>query len=125
MHTASRPSASSSKVLALLVEGAHPHGLGAADLVVDAGHRQAPFLTDLLAGSGDDLGVDQGQQGRFVFGDVDDHDAADVHLGGSKTDARRLVHGFRHVGDQLTDFVIHLARRRCAGGAWVGVAENR
>ena len=46
------------------------------------------------------------------FGYINDnHLFVDIDLRRRQTDTRRLVHGFRHVGDQFADAVINLEHR--------------
>jgi len=107
MHTASSPSASNSRVCPSRSEGAHANFLGALDLVVDAGHGEAPFFHLLDAFAREDFGIDQNERLIARLADVDDdHALVHVDLRRSQADARRGVHGFEHVVDQLTQRVI-------------------
>ena len=63
--------------LAVQTQRAHPDVAGAGDRIVDARHREATFLTFAFAGFFQQLGVDQGQQLRLAFGNVD-HDQTHV-----------------------------------------------
>ncbi len=94
--------------LASQVEGLDPDVFGSADLVIDAGHRQAALFAHGLAFFEHDTGVDEGQQAVFLFADIH-HDEPHmlVHLGGGQADARGGIHGFGHIGRQLADGVVH------------------
>lgn len=90
--------------LAVAVECAHPHALGAGHGLVEAGHRETAFFHLLLALARENLGVDQTEGRVAVFGDVDDHDPAlHADLNGGQSDARRGIHGFKHVVDEPLD----------------------
>ena len=95
--------------LAIQTQRRDGDGVGALDLVVDAGDGQAPFLVALqrVAGPGD-LGVDEDLQLVMGLGDIDDHHAlVHVDLRGRQPDAGRRVHGLGHVGHQLADSIVH------------------
>src|SRR5262245_38171110 len=112
--------------LAVLIVGAHLDALGALHQLVDAGHGKATFLDVRLSGRFHDLGVHQHDQRVVPVGDVD-HDDLLVHvdLGGREADARRRVHGFGHVGDELLQALVeHGDRRSDLVEAGVGVAED-
>ena len=85
------------------------HLLRAVDILVEAGHRQAAFLVLVhLVGQGFEHRIDEDHRCAAVFAQVHDHDAlVHVDLRGRQTNARRFVHGFKHVIDQLTHFVVH------------------
>ena len=77
--------------------------LGTFDRVIHAGHGQATFLTLLQACRGFNPGIHQDQQITLVFRDIDHHQTAmHIHLSRRQTDAGGLIHGFGHVGRQLT-----------------------
>ena len=86
------------------IEIAHQDTLGALDLVVDAGNRKTALLTFLQPVALQQFRVDQYQQLITGFGDIDD-DQLQMHidLRSRQTDARRFVHGFRHVLRQLAN----------------------
>src|SRR5581483_11806826 len=90
------------------VERAHLDVPGAQHRLVDAGHRQAPLLHQLLAAALVDLRIDEHLQLIAALGDVDDDDAlGDVDLRGGQTDAGGVVHGIGHVIDQRAHLVGH------------------
>ena len=98
--------------LAVQIEVAHDDMLGALDLVVDAGHREAAFLADLHAVALDELGIDQHQQLVPRFGGIDDdHPLVHIDLGRGQADARRFVHRLGHVARQTPDAVVNLFDR--------------
>ncbi len=70
--------------------------------------------------------VDQRQRLVFFFADIHhDHATMHVDLGGGKTDARGVIHGFKHVIDQATHVVIDLGDRLGKGAqTFIGVFEN-
>jgi len=114
--------------LAVDVEGADLDPGRALDAVIDAGHRQAAFVVDLLffAGPGD-FRVDENHQLFLGFGHVDgDHALVHVHLGRGQADARRVVHGIRHVGHQLAQALGTEFGNRLGNlvQARVGIAED-
>lgn len=113
--------------LALLVQRAHLHPLGALHAVVDAGHRQAALvaLHALVAGP-QQLGVDQHQALVALFRDVDDDQAlVHVDLRGRQAGALGVVHGVEHVVDERAQAVVHGGDGRGhLVQARIGVAEN-
>ncbi len=101
---------------AVAVERADGDAVGAADPLVDPGHRQAALFHLLDAVQGGDLGVDETERLVLALGDVDDdHPAVDVDLGRGQADAGRRVHGFEHVVDQPAHVVVDRLDRFCAG----------
>ncbi|MCY1182638.1 hypothetical protein D9M73_232080 [compost metagenome] len=101
--------------LAIAVQGLDLDLLRAIDVFVETRYREAAFLVLLhLVGQGLELGVDEHPRFGAVFGEVH-HDDTFVHvdLGSGEADARRFIHCFKHVVDQLTHFVVHY-------GHWLG-----
>ena len=99
--------------LAVTVEGLDFDFLRAIDVFVEARHRQAAFLILLnFVGQGLELGVDKHQRFILVFGQVHHHQAlVYIHLGGRQADAGGVVHGCKHIVDQLAQLVVDLLHR--------------
>ncbi|MCY1447309.1 hypothetical protein D9M71_639220 [compost metagenome] len=101
--------------LAVAVQRLDLDPLRAIDVFVEARHRQTAFLVLAhVVGQRFELGVDEHSRLGAVFGEVH-HDDTFVHvdLGSGEADARRFIHCFKHVVDQLTHFVVHY-------GHWLG-----
>jgi hypothetical protein len=76
----------------------------------------------------EDLGVnhDERRLRRIVLGRVhDDQAAGHAELGRGKADARRVVHGFEHIGDEPLELGVHaLDGLRLLAQKGVGKDEN-
>ena len=80
------------------VLGARADGGGALDLIENAGNRQAAFLGDPHAFTGENFRVAEHLGVLLSLGNIhDDQSLMNVHLGGRQPDAGRFVHGFEHV----------------------------
>ena len=112
--------------IAVLVVGTHFHALGPRHQLVDSRDRKAAFLDVRLASRFDNLRIDQHHERIAPLGDVDhDHLLVHVDLGRRQSNARRAVHGFGHVGDQLFECFIENGNGRSQlVESCVGVAED-
>ena len=83
-------------LLAVEVDAAHRDPLGAHDLELEAGHRQAPLFPLDLAAALDDLGVDHHARAVALVQVVGEEPLAHADLRGGQPDAfgegHRLVH---------------------------------
>ncbi len=88
--------------LSIQVEVTDRNTFRTLDLVVDAWHREAAFLSDLSVGAAfQNFGVDQRQQLVASLRNVDhDQPFMYINLSRCEPDAWRLVHRFRHVARQ-------------------------
>ena len=113
-------------MLALAILKVDGHPLGAFDLFVDPGYRQATLLAFLLTLKVIDARIDQGKQFVPAFRNVDDDDLlVNIDLCCRQADAWSLVHGFGHVGNQPADRIIYLGhRRRNLLQARIGKTQN-
>ena len=114
-------------LLAIEVEKFHLHARRPFDVLVDFRDRQAAFLVNghFLRGPGD-FRIDEDPRFRLAFflGDIHGHDAfGDADLDRREPNSRRVVHGLKHVLDQLADFRRDLADRG-RFGAQFGVGED-
>src|SRR6056297_1685443 len=104
-------------LVAVPVDPAHIHRLGALDLGIFLGDRQTPFLIDIHhVRRGDDLGIEHNQRARRLVLALDaiHHDQPVKHpdLRRCQSDARRVIHGFQHVVSQHAQVVRQIAKGR-------------
>ena len=74
-----------------------------------------------LAVGFENLRIDQAERLTPVFRHIHDQksDMA-INLGRGESDSGRFVHGFEHIADQLTQFIIEFDHRFCnRSQAWV------
>ncbi len=85
------------------IERAHLHARRTLHAVIDARHRQAAFVVDLLLGTGPgNLGIDEHLEVIMGFGRVnDDQLLMHVDLGRRQAHAWRFIHGLGHIGGEL------------------------
>ena len=97
------------------------------NLFIEAGYRQTALLHRFFfAVQYFHLRVDKHPGLVLVLGQIHNDDLfVNVHLGGGKANARRIVHGLQHVVDQLAVGVRHLLNRLGDGAqAGIRVFEN-
>ena len=87
-------------LVAVEVEAAHGHEVGAHDLEAEPGHREAPFAVDLLARHLDDLGVDHHVRAVALVEVVGEEALAHADLRGREPDAFLDLHGLVHAVDE-------------------------
>ena len=101
-------------LVAVDVEPPHVHLLGAEDLEVQPGDRQAPLVEKPLAVRLDDLRVDQGSGAAVIAQVVDEEALFDAHLGGGQAQPRCGVHRLGHVHRQANQAFVDVGDHLCA-----------
>ena len=93
--------------MALGILGADSDPLGAADLRIDSGHRQATLFTGFAALAREDLRVDVDPRIILALTDVEHQQPPmDIDLGRGQADASGGIHGRVHVPHQFLQFVV-------------------
>ena len=95
---------------AVAVQGFERHGEGALDITVDIGDGETALLRLRLAGTFDDLGIDEHERLLVDLDHGEPFAASDLRRG--EPDAARVMHGLEHVGDEAAQLVGHLGDRR-------------
>ena len=89
------------------VIGFHLYIIGSGHNATLSGNGETPLAAGLLPAGFHDAGIDE--HDGILSGHVDDHDALEhAHLGSCKAHAVGLVHGFKHVVDELLGAGRHL-----------------